>query len=80
MAHQLFKKERATRVILVMEKCKGSLKSQILEQPEAVPAKSLNPAVLREVCLWARQITSALAFIHNQGIVHRDLKLENILV
>ena len=76
----LYKKEGITRVILVMEKCKGDLKSQIFDHPEAAPAKARNAAVLREVCRWAREITDALAFIHNQGFVHRDLKLENILV
>ena len=76
----LLKKERTTRVILVMEKCKGNLRSQIFDHSEAAPAKSRNPAVQRDVCRWARQITKALAFIHKQGVVHRDLKLENILV
>jgi len=76
----LLKEECTTRVILVMEKCKGNLRSQIFDHPEAAPAKARNPAVLREVCRWARQITSALAFIHKQGVVHRDLTLENILV
>jgi len=63
-----------------MEKCKGDLKSQIFDHPEAAPAKTHNPDVFRDVCQWARDITDALAFIHNQGFVHRDLKLENILV
>jgi len=76
----LLKKEASTRVIMVMEKCKGNLKSQIFNHPEAAPAKTTNPAVFREVCRWAKESTHALAFIHEQGIVHRDLKLENILV
>ena len=76
----LLKKEGTTRVILVMEKCKGNLKSKIFDHPESAPAKTRNPDVFREVCQWAREITDALAFIHNQGVVHRDLKLENILV
>ena len=76
----LLKKERTTRVILVMEKCKGSLKSQIFGSPEEAPAKTMNPGVLKAVYRWAKEITDALAFIHKQGVVHRDLKLENILV
>jgi len=63
-----------------MEKCKGDLRSQIFNHPEAAPAKSENAAVFREVCRWAGEITDGLAFIHNQGFVHRDLKLEKILV
>ena len=63
-----------------MEKCKGNLKSQIFDNPEAAPAGTRNPDVFRGVCRWAREITGALAFIHSQEVVHGDLKLENILV
>ena len=76
----LLKKEGTTRVILVMEKCKGNLKRQIFDNPEAAPAKTRNPDVSKTVLRWAKEITAALAFIHKQGVVHRDLKLENILV
>ena len=76
----LLKKEGTTRVILVMEKCKGSLKSQIFDNPEAAPAKTRNPGDFKTVYRWAKEITDALAFIHKQGVVYRDLKLQNILV
>jgi len=76
----LLKKEGTTRVILVMEKCKGSLKSRIFNHPEAAPAKTTNPDILKEVCRWAKEITSGLRFLHSQGFIHRDLKLDNILV
>ena len=76
----LLKKEGSTRVILVMEKCKGNLKSRIFNHPKAAPAKTANPDVLKEVCRWAKEITSGLRFIHSQGVIHRDLKLDNILV
>ena len=29
---------------------------------------------------WAKDITEGLAYIHDQGIIHRQLKLENIWV
>ena len=67
-------------MILVLEKCKGDLKSKILDHPEATPAKTRNPDVFREVCRWAREIIDALAFMHNEGFAHKDLTLENILV
>ena len=76
----LLKKDGTTRVILVMEKCKGNLKSQILDHPEEVPAKTRDSGVFKTVCRLAKEITDAIAFIHKQGVVHRDLKLENILV
>jgi len=76
----LLKRANTTRVILVMEKCKDNLKSHIFDHPEATPAKSEEPAVIEKVYRWAREITIALAFIHQEGVVHRDLKLENILV
>lgn len=34
----------------------------------------------RETKRFVRQILAALDFCHNSGIVHRDLKLENLLL
>ena len=67
-------------MILVMEKCKGNLKRHIFEHQESIPGKSRDSAVIRGVCQWVKEITDALTYIHEQGVVHRDLKLENILV
>ena len=68
------------RTILVMEKCKGNLKIHIFTELESPPSKSEDPTVFKEVCRWAKEITYGLAFIHAMGVVHGDLKLENILV
>ena len=50
------------------------------KHPESVPGQSDDPDVVEEACRWVTEITDALAYIHGLGVVHRDLKLENILV
>ena len=67
------------QTVLVMEKCKGDLKDYTFRELKT-PSRSKDPAVFDEVCRWAEQITDGLAYIHEKGIGHRDLKLENILV
>ena len=69
----------STRVVLVMERCKGNLRSHIFSQPECIPGKT-GPTAEQIASLWVMQITDALDYIHREGIVHRDLKLENTLV
>ncbi len=44
---------------------------------DAVDAQPLEPAL---AILWARQLLSALAFAHAQGVAHRDLKSSNVFL
>ena len=70
----------AGRVILVLEKCKETLKSYISNHPTNVPGISGNLADKKEVYRWAKQTSSALHYMHKQGIVQKDLRLENVMV
>ena len=64
-----------------MELCKENLMRYIFRNRENIPGVSSIPSTAeRNVIRWAKDIANALNFIHKQGIVHRDLKLENILV
>ena len=70
----------STRVIFVMEKCKGNLRNRIVRELESTPGRSKKATTDKEVCHWAKQIIDGLAHIHELGVVHGDFKLENILV
>ena len=68
------------KAILVMELCKENLMRHIFRDENNKPGKSSTATAARDVIGWAKDIADALEYIHRQGIVHRDLKLENILV
>ena len=52
----------------------------IFRHERNIPGKSSTAAAARDVIGWAKDIADALNYIHRQGIVHKYLKLENILV
>ncbi len=62
--------EHEERPYLVMELVKGPSLLQL------VGATTLK---LTQVCALAQQICRAMAYAHEQGVVHRDLTLKNIL-
>ena len=70
------------RAIIVMELCKENLMRHIFRNPKHIPARfpSSTDTTQRTTIRWAKNIANGLEFIHKQGYVHRDLKLENILV
>ncbi len=57
-----------------MELCEGSVKDYVEGKLERIPKDSLDEKIL------IGQITLGLAYIHDKGIIHKDLKLENILL
>jgi len=57
-----------------MELCEGSLKDYVEGKLESIPKDSLDDKII------ISQITLGLAYIHDKGIIHKDLKLENILL
>lgn len=59
-------------VFLVMEYLSGSTLKEIIRQE--------NPMPLARVVEIIRQVGSALDAAHEQGVVHRDLKSENIML
>ncbi|CAH8528656.1 unnamed protein product [Heterobilharzia americana] len=62
-------------VFLITELCEGNSLDHCIKQ---LPEKS----VLQEYIVAAivRQVASALSYLHNRGIIHRDLKLGNIML
>ena len=69
---KVFEAEDRSRLYMVMEWVDGRLLRQILNEEKKLP-------VDRAVRI-ALQICQALLYIHEQGIVHRDFKPENVMV
>ena len=72
------KERKLVSLVLVFDLCSRSLDKQIFENDEYIPWKTASAAA--KIVLWAKQILDALEFIHSKNVVHRDLKLANILV
>lgn len=56
---------------LVMELCSGELMQHILK------SKALSEFETRK---YLRQIIRAVFYMHQAGVMHRDLKIENLLI
>lgn len=57
----------------------GDLYSYLMN-PMDINNKSVNFISLDEIDCWIKQITIGLNYMHNHGVSHCDLKLENILI
>lgn len=70
-------KKKNDYIYLVMEYCNGGTLSKALEK---YIEKNGKPFTEEIVQFLMRQILSAVECLHKHGIIHRDLKLENILL
>ncbi|XP_022806969.1 uncharacterized protein LOC111344030 [Stylophora pistillata] len=69
-----------TKVMIVLELCQCSLKTDVISHTESAPAHSKDEVARKKVLHWAQQIIDALSYVHQQGYVHRDLKLDDLLL
>ena len=74
------KLKEGMKFILVMELCEDSLRNYICNYPQKVPGRSQRLDDLMRTVQWALEISDGLTYLHKLSIVHRNLKLDNILV
>ena len=64
-------------IYLVMEYCNGGSLKKVLNNYQLKYGKPFSEEIVQ---YFMKQILKAVEYLHNLGIVHRDLKLENILL
>ena len=62
---------------IIMEYCNGGSLNQCLNRYKELYHRPFTEEIVQYIM---KQVLSAVKFIHSQNIIHRDLKLDNILV
>ena len=70
-------KSTTNHYYLVMEFCNGGSLSECLKKYQEKYGKPFSEEIVQYLM---KQIITAIRYIHNKHIIHRDLKLDNILV
>ncbi|XP_019640989.1 PREDICTED: uncharacterized protein LOC109482625 [Branchiostoma belcheri] len=75
----------SARFVMVLELCKSTLREVFFKNPQNCPGKQKRYSAEQGTALnyaskMAAQLADGLRYIHGCGYVHRDLKLENVLV
>ena len=70
-------KKTANHYYVIMEYCNGGTLTECLEKYKNIHHSPITEEIVQHIM---RQIVSAINYIHDLRIIHRDLKLDNILV
>ena len=71
------KQETLQYYFLIMEYCNGGTLLRCLEEYKKMHKRAFDEEIVQH---FMKQILQALYYLHEKNILHRDLKLENILV
>ncbi|KAL3853545.1 hypothetical protein ACJMK2_017080 [Sinanodonta woodiana] len=79
------KQRKDVQWIMILEMCKDTLKDVFIGPEVENPGKVSNDSrhqmrAMKFMASYAIQICKGLKYLHDKGFVHRDVKLENILV
>ena len=70
-------KKTKSHCYIVMEYCNGGDLSGCLKKYKALHRRPFSEEIVQYIM---RQVVNGLEFLHSHKIIHRDLKLDNILV